>query len=244
MTHYRTLLTSLPKYLGGVDFLLLALLICALVVTFCWSVLGTRLKLAIYFTAGVFVFRGFFEQLIDKNLFPDLHSYLPIILGFITAGLLEISAYLVANRTMIIGIFFIGAIFPLLFFAHSILIDYGKSLVAPVWTAMAAIAIFSILAMSRIIHAKAFPLVTSAIAGALGTVYLAGLPGGLLELEILESFGTSPVIRMMQNTPLHQVIYLSISGLLVQALLHLASRQIQRQRSDSSNYRTRVQRTV
>jgi ABC-type multidrug transport system fused ATPase/permease subunit len=244
MTHYKTLLTSLPKYFSGVDFLLLILLICALIVTFCWSVLGNRLKLAIYFTAGVFLFRSFFEHLIDKNLFPDLHSYLPFVLGFVTAGLLEISAYLIANRTMIIGIFFIGAIFPIFFFAHSILFDYEKGLVAPVLTAIAAAAIFSILAMSKIIHARAFQLVASAIAGALGTVYLAALPGGPSELEILVGVGANPYIRMAQNTPLLHVIYLSISGFIVQSLLYLVSRRIRCQKSESSKCRTRVQNAV
>jgi hypothetical protein len=182
--------------------------------------------------------------LIDNNLFPDLHSYLPFFLGCVTSGLLEISAYLTANRTMIIGIFLSGAIFPILFFAHSIFFDYGNSLVTPVLGAIAAVAIVSALAMSKIIHAKAFQLVTSAITGALGTVYLAALPGGLSELEILAGVGANPYIRMAQNTPLLHVIYLSISGLIVQSLLYLVSRRIRCQKSESSKCRTRVQNAV
>jgi hypothetical protein len=241
MTYSKTLLISLQQYAGGLDFLLLTLLFGTLMVTFCWSALGTRLKLAIYFTTGVFLFRGFFEQLIDKHLFPDLHNYLPFVLGIITTGLLEISAYLLANRTMIIGIFVGGVIFPLLFFSRSSFFVFGNSLVASALIAIAAIIIISCLTMLKITHTKPFQLVTSAIGGAFGTVYLSGLPGGIANFDILGSADLRPISRIMQGNSLHQVILLSISGLFVQLLLHLLARQCQRKKTEPAKYRTRVQ---
>jgi hypothetical protein len=244
MTYINTLLTSLPKCLGGLDFLLLTLLVCALFATFCWSLLGTKLKLAICFTAEVFLFRGFFDKLIDKQLFPDLHNYLPFALGFVTAGLLEISAYLLANRAMIIGIFFGGAIIPLLFFAHSRFFDFEKILTVPALTAIVSILMFGSLAMLKITSTKPFQLIASAIGGGFGTVYLACGHGGVSNIDALGSIALRPIVRMIQDDPLHKAVYLSISGILVQSLLHLVSSQIQHQKSESSKYRTRVQDTV
>ena len=104
----NTLLSYATEYLTGHVFLLPVLLICSLIATFCWSVLGRRLKLAFGFIVGAFLFKTLFDQLIDKRLFPDLHSYLPFVLGSITAGLLEIGAFLLTDRMMVIGIFFAG----------------------------------------------------------------------------------------------------------------------------------------
>ena len=115
------------------------LLICALIVTYCWSILGTRLKLAICFSVGVLLFKVLFEQLIDERLFPDLYSYLPLVLGSITAGLLETGALMLANRPMVIGIFFGGAIVPTVCLARTSYFGIAGDLTAPLLTAAAII---------------------------------------------------------------------------------------------------------
>ena len=81
MAHYKALLASLPEYFSGQDLMLQTSLVCALIMTFCWTVLGTKLKLTLCFTIGVLLFKALFDQLIDKRLFPDIHSYLPYMLG-------------------------------------------------------------------------------------------------------------------------------------------------------------------
>lgn len=235
MAFSEPLLTLLSGHMGGLDLLILPLLICALIVTFGWSVLGTKFKLALCFSAGVFLFKDFFEQLIDKRLFPDLHNYIPLVLGSITAGLLETGAFLLANRIVIIGIFFGGAIFPFLFLTHSSFLDFSQSLVATTLMVLAAIIMFRGLAMPKITQTKRFRLLISSICGALGIVYLADLPGGLSNWQLSDFDGFRVIIHMMQNNRLPAVICLSISGIAVQSLLHLALRQIQLPKNDSCN---------
>ena len=222
MAHGNTLLAYLPEYFAGQDTLLAALLVCALFATFGWSVLGRRLKLAICFIVGAFLFKILFDQLIDKRLFPDLHSYLPFVLGSITAGLLEIGAFLLADRTMVIGIFFGGAAFPLICFAHAGNPGYAGSLAEFPWLALTASVLFTSLAVFKITRLKACPSVLSAIAGGIGVVCLSSLSDGASNWRLLEVDGLRYCIDLLKNNRIPGVICLAISGLLVQSLLHLA----------------------
>jgi hypothetical protein len=231
MAPIKTLLISLPEYFGGQNFLLSALLICALVVTYCWSVLGTKLKLTLCFSVGVFMFKALFDQLIDQRLFPDLHSYVPYMLGGLTAGLLEIGAFLIANRTVIVGIFFVGAIFPLLCLAHTSAINFAGSLFALLLIA-AAIAILNSLAVLKVTRTKLFQMVLSAIAGSLGVVYFTSFPGVASNWQFLGINGIRTISRTMHNSRLYSAVCLAISGLIVQSLFHLALRQIRRPKQE------------
>lgn len=227
MALYKPLLSSLPVYFEGQDFLLLALLICALIVTYCWSVLGTKLKLALCFSIGVFLFKVLFDQLIDKRLFPDLHRYIPYVLSGITAGLLEIGAFLLANRTMIIGIFIGGAILPLLCLAHTSSLDFAGSLFA-LLLIVVALMIVSSLAVLKITRTKLFHMVLSAIAGGLGVVYFTSFPGIASNWQLLGINGFQAISHTMQNNRLASAACLAVSGLIVQSLSHLVLRQIRR----------------
>jgi hypothetical protein len=224
----NALLTTLPEFFGGQDFLLSALLVCALIVTYFWSVLGTKLKLTLCFSGGVFLFKALFDQLIDRRLFPDLHSYLPYVLGGITAGLLEIGAFLLENRTVIIGTFFGGAIFPLLCLARIDYLDFAGGLVIPLFAVAAAIVTFCSLAKLKVTRTKLFHMVISAIAGGLGVVYLIIIHGVASNRQLLGIDAFRAIGDAVQYNCLYSAVCLMISGIVVQSLLHLALRQIRR----------------
>jgi hypothetical protein len=243
MAHYKTLLTSLPEYFRGQFFLLSALLICALIVTYSWSVLGTKSKLTLCFSLGVFLFKAFFDQLIDQRLFPDLHSYVPYVLGGITAGLLEIGAFLIANRTVIVGIFIGGAIFPLLCLDNSSAFDFAGNLFALLLIA-AAIAIFNSIAVLKVTRTKLFHMVLSAIAGGLGVVYFTSFPGVASNWQLSGINGFQTISRTMQNNRLPSAVSLVFSGIIVQSLLHLVFRQIRHPVEERSGNLPDTQRRV
>jgi hypothetical protein len=234
MALYKTLLPSWTAYIGEQDFLLLALLICSLIVTYCWTALGTRLKLVLCFSIGVFLFKTFFDQLIDKRLFPGLHRYLPYELGIITAGLLEVGAFLLANRTVIFGIFLSGAIYPLLCLTRTSSFDFAGGSFALLLISSTAIVIIFSLSMPKVTHSKLFEMIISAIAGGLGVFYLASFPVISSSWRLLGIYGLNAIVRTIQNNRLPGAICLAISGLVVQALLHLIFRQ--RAKSGPSKY--------
>lgn len=236
MALFNTLLTSLPEYFEGQDFLLLALLIGALIVTYSWSVLGTKLKLTLCFSVGVFLFKALFDQLIDKHLFPDLHSYIPYVLGSITAGLLEIGAFLLANRTVIIGIFFGGAILPLLCLAHTSPFDFAGSWFALLLILAVAMVIIGSLAVLKITRTKLFHMVLSAIVGGLGVVYFSSFPGVASNLRMLGIDDFRVISHTIQSNRLPSAICLAITGLIAQTLLHLALPLIRRPKSEPFKY--------
>lgn len=225
MALYKTLLPSWPAHIGEQDFLLLALLICALIVTYCWCVLGSRLKLALCFSVGVILFKALFDHLIDKRLFPDLHRYLPYVLGSITAGLLEIGAFLLSNRTVIFGIFFSGAICPLFCLTRMSSFDFSGRSFALLSISAAAIVIFCGFAKLKVTRTRLFNMVVSAIAGGFGVVHLISFSVTSSNWPLSGIYGFQVISHTIQNSRFSSAICLAISGLVVQALLHLALRQ-------------------
>lgn len=243
MQTLESLIISLNQHINELDFLPTLLFLCLLIVTLGWSALSHRMKLAIIFSSGVIVFAGFFEKIIDKYLFPDLYNYVPLVLGGITAGLLELGAVLISNRIMIIGIFLSGAILPL-FCLHSGIFEFtGGSLALPL-IMIAVIAIFCGMAMLKITKTKPFQLISSAIGGALGIVFLTGLPDELTQWAILDSEWVKILNHGMQNQPVAALICLTISGMILQLLIHLALRLMQRQKAESSKYAVSGQNRV
>jgi hypothetical protein len=221
----KTLLTSWPAYIGEQDFLLLALLICVLIVTYCWTVLGTRLKPVLCFSIGVFLFKTLFDQLIDQRLFPDLHLYMPYGLGIITAGLLEVGAFLLANRAVIFGIFLSGAIYPLLCLTRTSSFDFAGGSFSLLLISSTAIVIIFSLSMPKVTHSKLFEIVISAIAGGLGVFYLASFPVISSSWRLLGIYGLKAIVQTIQNNRLPGAICIAISGLVVQVMLYLILHQ-------------------
>jgi hypothetical protein len=222
---------SLHQHLNSLDFLPTLLFFCVLTITCGWSVFSDRMKLALYFAGGVVFFGGFFEQIINKFLFPDLYCYVPLVLGSITAGLLELGAILAANRIMIIGIFFSGAILPLFLLAYLGFFEIAKiSVMLPLIT-MAVLAICSGVAMLKITHTKPFQLIASAAGGALSIAYLTELPYELANWKLLDIDRINAINHIMQNNRFLSAAGLAISGAIVQALIHLAIRRCLRQKA-------------
>ena len=227
---------SLGGYIDAHDLLPILLIVCVLTVTYGWSVLGQWMKLALLFAGGVVLFGSFFEQIIDRYLFPDLHSYVPLIIGSITAGLLELGAVLLSGRIAVIGIFFGAAAVPLFLLAHWGFFRLAEESVIPPLIMIAAISIFNGLAMLETTRTTLFQRLASALGGALGIVYITGLPHGLPYWALAQSHGIKDLIFVIQNHRLPAAICLAISGVAVQSLLHLAARRSQRRKIEHSKY--------
>lgn len=243
MQTFESFIASLNHHINGLEFLPTILFSGLLMVTFGWSALNRRLKLALSFAGGVVLLGVFFERIIDKYLFPDLHSYVPLVLGGITAGLLELGAVLVSNRIMIIGIFFCGAILPL-FCLHLGIFELTDGSLAIPLIMIAVIGIFIGMAMLKITKTKLFQLIASAIGGALGIVCLTGLPYELAHWAIFNIDGIKALTHNVQKDPITAVICLSISGMVVQSLIHLLLWRTQRQKTESSKYAVTEQNRV
>lgn len=220
MALHKTLLASWPAYLGEQDFLLITLLICALIATYCWSVLGTRLKFALCFSAGIILFKTLFDQLIDKRLFPDLHRCLPYALGSITTGLLEIGAFLLSSRTVIFGIFFGGAICPLFCLTRTSAFEFAGGFFALLSISAAAIVIFCGFGKLKVTRTRLFNMVVSAIAGGFGVVHLISISVTSSNCPFIRIYGFQVISHTIQYNRLDSAICLAISGLVVQASLH------------------------
>jgi len=247
MQTLESLIISLNHHINGLDFLPTLLFFGLLIVTCGWSTLSHGMKLALFFAGGVVLFGGFFEKIIDKYLFPDLSSYVPLVLGSITAGLLELGAVLVSNRTMIIGIFFGGAILPPVFLYSGFFGLAEGSAAVPLIIA-AGIAICCGAAMLKITRTKPFQLIASTAGGALGVVYLTGLPNELTRWAIMTTDCHKALSQMITNHPVPSAVCLAISGMILQSLIHLLLWQTRRLKTRSSTYaaseRNRVHSTV
>ncbi len=239
----ESFIASLNHQFNGLKLLPTILFFGLIIVTFGWSALNRKMKLALSFAGGVVLLGGFFERIIDKYLFPDLHSYVPLVLGGITAGLLELGAVLVSNRIMIIGIFFCGAILPLFCLHLGIFELTDGSLAIPI-IMIAVVGIVIGLAMLKITKTKLFQVIVSAVGGALGIVCLTGLPHALTHWAIFNIDWIKALIHIGQKDPMTAVICLTISGMVVQSSIHLLRWWTKRQKTESSKYAAAEQNRV
>ena len=225
MTAFESFLISLNYHINGLDFLPTLLFVCVLMVTYGWSNLGDKIKLVLFFTCGVVLYGGFFDQLINRYLFPDLHSYVPLILGSITAGLLELGSVLISNRIMIVGIFFGGAVLPLFLAAHLGFFEFAVDSIALPLIIIVCIAIFGGVAMLRITQKQLFQMLVSATGGAFAIVYLTGWPYALADWGLIDTGSIKALNHMMQNHARLFAVCLAGSGIIVQSLVRLALRR-------------------
>ena len=198
------------------DFLPALLFICMLIMTYGWSALSHGMKLGLFFAAGVVLFGGFFNQIIDRLLFPVLHSYMPLVIGGITAGLLELGAVLLWARIAVIGIFFCGAAMPLFLLSHAGFFQLTQDSVIPALVMIAAISILSSITAHKITGTKCFQGPASSLAGALGVFYISALPHGLPHWLLISA---------IRDHRLPVAIFLVVTGVIVQALIHLTGKR-------------------